>query len=509
VRLHPRALVAAVALTAALVAPAQVGPAEATPADGSGPTASTPAAAQALADAQALFAPPVATFSRGTTASAAMPSRDATMVLRRLRLERSDLSTTQRASADVLLARPSTDRTECFDAVCVHWSVSGPDAASPGYVDQVAATAQSVLTEYAAAGYRAPRSDGSRGGSPLLDIYLEDLGHEGLYGYCDTDSPPTGPGADTWAYCAFDNDYQEFPSHTPSENLEVTAAHELFHAVQFAYDYDEDPWFMEATATWAEDELYDEIDDNLQYLGASPLGQPGTSMDRFEGYGLRQYGDWIFFRYLTERYTGAEGAMPTLVRSLWERADAASGGADDYSVQAVAKELASRGTSLGRVFADFAAANRRPGASYEEGAANHYAAARLAGRSTISAGHRQAGAHPTVDHLASATYRFTNGASGAHRLRLELDLPPTARGSAARVAVARTSGRPVVTAVRLSRLGDATVRLPFGRRVPYVEVSLVNASIRYRCGARPEGGFSCAGRALDDDLRMSVRATLS
>ena len=38
-------------------------------------------------------------------------------------------------------------------------------------------------------------------------------------------------------------------------NLRVTAAHEFFHAVQFAYDYDEDPWLMEATATWMEERV--------------------------------------------------------------------------------------------------------------------------------------------------------------------------------------------------------------------------------------------------------------
>ena len=37
---------------------------------------------------------------------------------------------------------------------------------------------------------------------------------------------------------------------------------------------------MEATATWAEDELYDDVDDNVQYLGgarASPSSRWTTS----------------------------------------------------------------------------------------------------------------------------------------------------------------------------------------------------------------------------------------
>ena len=94
---------------------------------------------------------------------------------------------------------------------------------------------------------------------------------------------------------------QSGPTHTPLENLQVTAAHELFHAVQFAYDYYEDGWFMEATATWAEDELFDDVNDNVQYLRRSPITLPGRPMDKFEDDGVFHYGVWIFFRYLTER----------------------------------------------------------------------------------------------------------------------------------------------------------------------------------------------------------------
>ena len=36
----------------------------------------------------------------------------------------------------------------------------------------------------------------------------------------------------------------------PMVALRATAAHELFHLVQFAYDVREDPWLVEGTATW-------------------------------------------------------------------------------------------------------------------------------------------------------------------------------------------------------------------------------------------------------------------
>ena len=34
---------------------------------------------------------------------------------------------------------------------------------------------------------------------------------------------------------------------------------------------------------------------------------------------MRQYGDWIFFRYLSERFPDAEGGMPTVIRDMWEQ----------------------------------------------------------------------------------------------------------------------------------------------------------------------------------------------
>ncbi|CAI9416282.1 hypothetical protein HIDPHFAB_02734 [Nocardioides sp. T2.26MG-1] len=464
-------------------------PAQATP-------ESRPAAARALAGARAALS--------GAT------HRDVTLALRDLRRHRDELSSADRAGADRLLTRPSATHAKCFTLVCVHWSTTGTGKASSAYVEQVAKTAEHVLATYVAAGYRAPESDGLRGGSGLLDIYLQDLGGRGLYGYCDTDVPPPADGPnDAWAYCAFDNDYAEFPTHSPLANLQVTAAHELFHAVQFAYDYYEDAWFMEATATWAEDEVYDDVDDNLQYLAESPLAQPAKPMDHFESVGMRQYGDWIFFRYLTENLGGRKGGLPTLMRELWERVDGSKGAPDDYSIAAVDHVLKERGTTLRDVWAAFGDANRRPGRTYDEGAANAYPVARPAATVALSAD-RLDSAWTTrrVDHLASATIRITRDPATARRhLRVRLDLPATRRGSGAVVTVYRTEGRPVTTPVALSRDGDASVRLAFGRDVRYAEVTLANAGVAYKCWRAVDTGYSCRGRSEDDDLPMRFRAT--
>ena len=107
---------------------------------------------------------------------------------------------------------------------------------------------------------------------------------------------------------------------------------------------------MEATATWAEDEVFPDINDNLQYLRHGPLRRPHVPLDEFETGGLHQYGDWIFFRYLTEQLPDGD-VMPDLVRQMWGRADGSAGARDMYSMQAVRATLAARGESWARRFA--------------------------------------------------------------------------------------------------------------------------------------------------------------
>jgi hypothetical protein len=266
---------------------------------------------------------------------------------------------------------------------------------------------------------------------------------------------------------------------------------------------------MEATATWAEDEVFDDVDDNLQYLFQSPLAQPAQPMDHFESVGMRQYGDWIFFRYLTETLDGRKGGLPTLVRDVWERADGSQGAPDDYSIAAVEHVLEERGTSLREVWAAFGDANRRPGRSYDEGTANGYPTAEPAATVALSADHLDSDwTTHRVDHLASATVRITRDPDTKRRhLRLQLDLPATRRGSGAVVTVYPTEGRPETTAVDLSRTGDASERLAFGADVKYVEVTLANAGVAYKCWRPVDTGYSCRGRSEDDDLPMRIRAT--
>ena len=344
----------------------------------------------ALARVDALFAPPALT---GTQAAA--PDRSATLALRDLALLSDELSPAQQERAASYLARPTAHPRRCPDAscyttkrvrrmcsavACVHYVHRSDDRYNgvprrdtdgdgrPNYVERVLASVTRVHEKYVAAGYRRPMRDGHRGSDGRPDIYLAQIGDWGLYGYCTTD-PATAPAhGGTWAYCVLDNDYRsrEFPLHTPIQNMRVTAAHEYFHAVQFGYDIGEDAWFMEATATWVEDEVYDRVDDNVGYLRNGPMRHPAVSLDWYrDGY---WYGAWIFFRRIAEHLDESQAGLPVIVRTMWRLADARRPDAPDlYSTAAIDQALVEQGSSAAAQYVLMAADNLHPRRWYDEG----------------------------------------------------------------------------------------------------------------------------------------------
>lgn len=458
-----------------------------------------------------------------------------TLALRDLAASQAHLPKAERAAAARLLARPTSssstcsdpetgdlvcygsrpDRVRCNSAVCVHWVSSGPDAidpendgaggrfpgsssAVPDYVEFTLATMSSVVNRFARAGYRKPVSDGSRGGSSAFDIYLGQLGDDGAYGYCTVDDISVTEHVPAAGYCVLDNDYAEF-GISPRSALRVTAAHEYFHAVQFAYDVNEDAWLMEATATWAEDELYDSINDNRNYLAYGSLGRPQQPLDVFND--LSQYGNWVFFRFLAERYTGTQAGLPTVVRDIWRRTPG------EYSVQALSNVLKSRGTSVPAQLAWFTAWNRRPASYYEEGAA--YRPSPTRGSYVLSGSRPKKVVDMRLNHLASSTYRFTRPSTGGQwRIQLKLNLNSRTKGGAAVVSVKVRGYSPTTKIVALNANGDGTFSYPFRTNVEWVDVTPVNASTRYSGCGDPDRDYSstCQGFATDDAERQVISA---
>jgi hypothetical protein len=437
--------------------------------------------------------------------SAATPADerpDATLALRNLWLLKDSLSPADRAAADKLAARPVKPAVIGDANLLMHY-----DPAELGYdINAAFANMQFVADTYANSGYRRPKPDGTKGGDARVDIYIDQL-EPGLYGYCTTDQKKlVKPGHyDVWAYCVLDADYAGFP-RTPIENFEVTAAHEYYHATQFAYDIADDGWFLEATATWAEDELYTAINDNFQYLKDSPITHPSKPIDKFGG--VFHYGVWNFFRYLTEHYPAKTGAMPGLLLDMWKNADSSKGPRKDlYSTEAIDKALKKDGhTRMAEQFANYSAATRAPALTFSEGAALGYPSKALAGQASINSGKKKT-FKTKLDHLTSATYQFVPGGATS-KLKVLVKMAPKNTGSRAVIALYSASGLQLVT-LKVNGRGIGKKSVAFGGAVTAVEVTLVNSSTRYKNCYRKSTRYSCSGNPVDDNenARVQVKAS--
>lgn len=470
--------------------------------------------------------------------------RSATLLMRDLAIRVDQLAPMERATALRILARPTDGAGDplgdgysvleappfCAAHTCIHYVTTTPDAPPPGdiggsagvpdWVETVSGIAESVWSaEVGTLGYRAPKSDMSstnNGGNALLDIYLSNIGGNGLFGYCATDDPNAHNGYgffDVSAYCVFDDDYapSQYGFPNPSDPLKVTAAHELFHAVQFAYDVSEDGWLMEGTAAWVEDEIYDGVNDNRMFLGSSALSHPLVPLDK--NVAPRWYGTWLFWRFLVE-YFGGASPDPSIVRAVWKRADGSPVGRDMYSTEATAQAVAARAIGgkpwrFRWAFADFAAWNARPGKYYEEGKA--YPAAKIAKTVTLSRAVRSTRSSVRLDHLSNwyGVVRRRSGLSATAKLRVTIDGPAYGTGPEASVVVVRRSGAAGYKVVRLNRLGKGSITVAFGSTVARVVVIMTNASTRYRDCYSGLTTFACnGGTPLDQDRVYAARATV-
>ena len=470
--------------------------------------------------------------------------REATLVLRDMALHKSELSGADRAAAEAVLARP-TDTTggdpinvkygtadansTCSTDLCVHYVTEGKhrvDATdadangSPDYVDTVVMTMQQVWNqEVVSFGYRKPKGDLSsrnNGGNKKIDFYLGQLGDKQLYGYCTTDDPNLGRAingtykfSDMSAYCVLDNDYRpaEYPGRTPVENLQVTGAHEFFHAVQFAYDLFEDIWILESTATWMEDEIFDDINDNLQFLNSSAMRTPRVPLDFGNPSSGFPYGNFIFWKYASERF-GRK-----VVRQVWNKADGAKGGPNLYSLAATRRVLEST-SSFGKVFSKFALANFLPDKYYSEGASYRMATgggARASESFTLGKFNRRTpSASRRLDHLASAYILFKPGKGVAPGARLKVNFDGPGIRSKPKATLVTLDGSRIVSRklIGLNAKGAGSGKVRFGN-VTRALLVLSNASTRFKdCFTDFRSPFSCAGHPVDENKTFIFRARL-
>ncbi|HYH35341.1 MAG TPA: MXAN_6640 family putative metalloprotease [Nocardioides sp.] len=435
---------------------------------------------------------------------------DATLAMRDLFAALPRLTGSDRGRAESLLARPTDrgsdpygdgyttrSRRTCATRICVHWVPTTRDA--PPSRRWVATTMRVLrgvwATEVGTLGYRAPVRDGSRGGDDRFDVYLKELGSQGLYGYCAPERRLRDYRRVASGYCVLDDDFARSQfGRAPTKTLRVTAAHEFFHAVQFGYDWGEDRWLMESTSTWMEEQYADAVNDSRQYLRHGQLGRPDQPLDTSTAF--HQYGNWVFFQYLGQRF-GAD-----VVRRTWRQAGQFRGDGQTYSSRAVARALPRR-LGFGALYAQFAMANTTPGLSYPEGGS--WGAPAVASSRTM--GREDAAERTRIDHLAAKPYRLRPARElrrRVWRMRVTVDGPARETGPVAGVVRVPRSGQVVRTGLRLDADGRGTVTVPFNRRqTSALFVVLGNASLRFTCNRGTD--YSCHGTSRDDDRRFRLR----
>lgn len=294
-----------------------------------------------------------------------------------LACETADLLTTwnQTGAISVLWGRPETQRDWATpdERFRIHYDVTGdntvfhpledinPPDGVPDYVNRCGDYLSIAYESYVfGMGYDPPPFDGGEGGDDLYDIYLTDV--TGItVPEAPSDQYPGRPAYTSFIELGCDVRSFRYPVN-PLPHLRVLAAHEFFHAVQFAYrafSSDTTAWWFESCATWAEDQVFDDVND-LYYDLEDYLVRPHRSLYLTPGQFI--YGSWLLPEYLSETY-GVEA-----IKSCWEFF-----ASFDFAVDAIYYSLSEQGFSLNEAYSRhvvwdyFTGPNYAPG-FYEEAA---------------------------------------------------------------------------------------------------------------------------------------------
>lgn len=185
-------------------------------------------------------------------------------------------------------------------------------------------------------GYQAP---------PLqpYNVYLLDLASQMVYGYTNDDTQVTSTSYST--FIEIDKSFTSsiYSPYAPLVSLDITAAHEFHHAIQFGYNYYFQPWYAEMTSTWMENEVYPDYTQLYTYLPNYIPRTGSVSLDA-PGDGSTEYARWIFNRYLAEKFT------PNIVKEIWEDLATKPRPADGSDIQmltVINEVLLSKGSDIG------------------------------------------------------------------------------------------------------------------------------------------------------------------
>lgn len=219
--------------------------------------------------------------------------------------------------------------TKTGSNACFQPTVDSDNDGTPDYIESIGVIADSVWDNtIQGLKYPAPPSDSfyPDGGDYRYDIYLRNEGGQ-FFGLTFGDSiiQNDALAAHSTSFMELDNDYQErtFSQYNsrPLDAARVTIAHEFFHSIHFAMDFRENEavdndnprqYWMEMSATWMEEQLYDDINDYYTVLKFF-FDDPGNSIQQFKSFAdLHPYGSMLFALYLSENYG------PNIINVIWQ-----------------------------------------------------------------------------------------------------------------------------------------------------------------------------------------------
>ncbi len=227
-------------------------------------------------------------------------------------------SSFSRRPTDSTYVSPGGNFVLHYDLDSVNAVPSADDDSSgfPDFIERLAIYLDSAWNfEVETLGWRRPPSDGTAGGDSLYDVYPTSIGF--TYGVTVQDSPGPEDWNDYSSYILLNKSFLGFPPNDDPEgdqigSMKVTCAHEFNHACQFAtsplHMLVLESWWQEISATWMEDIVYDNVNDNYNFLD-DYFVDPTISL--FDG-GLRKYGAFGFAKLMEEAYDTA------VVRDAWE-----------------------------------------------------------------------------------------------------------------------------------------------------------------------------------------------
>jgi hypothetical protein len=202
-------------------------------------------------------------------------------------------------------------------------ALDADDSGVPDFVERVEETYEAVgATYHGVLGYRHPLSDGTvspNGGDARFDVYLLDFARsaDGAFRVdrCLTSSPELCIG-----YVVQENDFSGYGYPDTTTATLILGSHEYFHAVQAAYDANQNVVVSEGTAVWAT-ERFDPSTEDFENFIDGYLSRPDRSLDSAPPGPVPAfaYGSAIFFRYLTEKHGD------DVIRKLWERLENGQG----------------------------------------------------------------------------------------------------------------------------------------------------------------------------------------